>query len=60
MKIRDNWEGGDREYIFHAGTANRFTLPTPLEWWRNFVPRHGLQYIRFHDLCHSSATLLID
>ena len=29
-------------------------------WWRRFVSRHQLRYIRFHDLRHTSATLLIN
>ncbi len=33
---------------------------TPTTWWRRFIERHGLRYIRFHDLRHSAATLLIE
>ena len=29
------------------------------EWWRTFVKRAGLPYIRFHDLRHTAATLLL-
>ncbi|MDH6351876.1 tyrosine-type recombinase/integrase [Brevibacillus sp. 1238] len=59
MKIRDRWEGGDREYVFHAGYGKPLYFTYPSEWWSKFVKRHGLRYIRFHDLRHSSATLLI-
>ncbi|WP_237716603.1 site-specific integrase [Brevibacillus sp. CF112] len=29
-------------------------------WWSRFTKRHKLKYIRFHDLRHTSATLLIN
>ncbi|MFG0217227.1 site-specific integrase [Brevibacillus porteri] len=29
-------------------------------WWSRFTKRHNLKYIRFHDLRHTSATLLIN
>lgn len=60
MKIRDKWEGGDREYLFHAGFGEPLYFTYPSQWWCKFVKRHGLRYIRFHALRHSSATLLID
>lgn len=60
MKIRDRWEGGDREYIFHAGLGKPIFYDYPSEWWRKFTKRHELRHIRFHDLRHSSATLLIE
>ncbi|MDT2247894.1 site-specific integrase [Paenibacillus larvae] len=32
----------------------------PSEWWSKFIKRHDLKRVRFHDLRHSSATLLIE
>jgi integrase len=29
-------------------------------WWTRFTTRHSLNYIRFHDLRHTSATLLLN
>lgn len=60
MRVWDKWQGGEREYIFHAGTGKPLYYTYPSEWWSKFTKRHGLRYIRFHDLRHSSATLLIE
>jgi integrase len=54
------WEAGDREYLFHGGTGKPLYHTTPTAWWREFVAKHGLRFIRLHDLRHSSATLLIE
>ncbi len=32
----------------------------PGTWWRRFFKRTGYKYIRFHDLHHTAATLLIN
>ncbi|MEV2910581.1 site-specific integrase [Paenibacillus larvae] len=56
----DKWRGGDKQYVFHAGYGKPLHYTTPTTWWRNFVKRNQLKYIRFHDLRHSSATLLIE
>jgi integrase len=29
-------------------------------WWKRFIKRTGFRFIRFHDLRHTSATLLIN
>ncbi|URM35010.1 site-specific integrase [Cytobacillus firmus] len=29
------------------------------QWWRRFTQKHDFKHIRFHDLRHTSATLLI-
>ncbi|MBO8164664.1 MAG: site-specific integrase [Brevibacillus sp.] len=60
MKVRDKWEGGEKEYVFHNGLGKPLFYTYPSEWWRKFIKRHGLRYIRFHDLRHSSATILIE
>jgi integrase len=54
------WRGGDREYLFHNGTGKPLYHTTPSAWWKEFVAENNLKYIRFHDLRHSSATLLIE
>lgn len=59
-KVGDLWRGKDREYVFHAGFGEPLFFDYPSEWWSKFVARHGLRRIRFHDLRHSSATLLIE
>lgn len=54
------WIGGEKDYVFHAGFGKPFYHSYPTEWWNKFVKRHNLKQIRFHDLRHSSATLLIE
>lgn len=58
--VGDMWRGGDREYVFHAGFGEPLYFDYPSEWWTKFVTRRGLRRIRFHDLRHSSATLMIE
>ncbi|MEV2909281.1 site-specific integrase [Paenibacillus larvae] len=58
--IGGKWLGGDRQYVFHAGYGKPFFHNTPTTWWRKFIKRHNLKRVRFHDLRHSSATLLIE
>jgi integrase len=57
----DKWQGGDRFFLF----SNRFGLPyypkTLSDMWRDFIKKNPhIKYIRFHDLRHTSATLLIN
>ena len=60
LKVGDLWQGGEREYVFHSGFGRPIRYDYPTEWWAKFVKRHGLRRIRFHDLRHSSATILIE
>ena len=60
MKIGDLWQGGDKNYVFHAGFGKALYFTYPSKWWSNFIARHGLKYIRFHDLRHTTATLLLE
>ncbi|MEV2909662.1 site-specific integrase [Paenibacillus larvae] len=60
LSVGDKWLGGDREYVFHAGFGKPFYNTYPSDWWRKFIKRHNLKPVRFHDLRHSSATLLIE
>lgn len=61
LQVGDKWQGGDRFFLF----ANKYGLPfypkSLSDMWRDFIKRNpGLKYIRFHDLRHTSATLLIN
>ncbi|MEV2909771.1 site-specific integrase [Paenibacillus larvae] len=58
--VGDKWLGGDRLFIFHAGFGKPLYHTSPTGWWDNFIKRHNLKRVRFHDLRHSSATLLIE
>lgn len=58
--MSDKWLGGDNEYVFHAGFGKPFYYSYPSEWWSDFLKRHELKPVRFHDLRHSTATLLLE
>lgn len=60
LKVGDKWLGGDKQYVFHAGFGKPIYHSQPSHWWKKFVQRHGLRYIRLHDLRHTAATLLIE
>lgn len=60
MLIGTKWEGEEKEYIFHGRTGKPLYHTTPSTWWRRFCKRHDLKYIRFHDLRHTTATLLLE
>nr|WP_150959611.1 site-specific integrase [Aneurinibacillus sp. XH2] len=61
LQVGDKWQGGDHFFLF----ANKYGLPyypkTLSDMWRDFIKKNpGIKYIRFHDLRHTSATLLIN
>jgi integrase len=60
IKVGDKWQGEDRHYVFHGGLGKPHYHTYPTVWWKTFIKRHGLKYIRLHDLRHTSATLLIE
>lgn len=60
LKLGDQWQGGDNQYIFHNGFGNPYFPDTATATWKKFLKRHGLKHIRLHDLRHTAATLLID
>lgn len=51
------WSGDS--YLFHTGFGKPLYHTTPSKWWKRFCKRHKLKYIRFHDLRHSTATILL-
>ncbi|MGG1600353.1 tyrosine-type recombinase/integrase [Paenibacillus naphthalenovorans] len=62
LKIYDRWEGDpEHSYVFTTWYGRHLNQKTPGVWWREFHQRNpDLKYIRFHDLRHTSATLLIN
>jgi integrase len=60
MMVGDRWQGGNREFIFHAGFGKPLYFTQPSKWWKNFLKRNNLKEVRFHDLRHSTATLLLE
>jgi integrase len=59
MMVGDKWETGDQQYVFHVGFGKAIYHSSPTHWWKNFTVRHGLKFVRLHDLRHSAATILI-
>lgn len=60
LALGDTWKGGEHFFVFSNDEGNAYYPETPYLWFRNFLKKHGLKYIRFHDLRHTSATLLIN
>lgn len=59
-KIGDAWQGDDHFFLFAHEDGRAFHHESPYQWFRQFVKKNGFRYIRFHDLRHTSATLLIN
>lgn len=56
----NDWNGGGHLFIFSHPDGKAFHQERPYLWFRKFLKKNGLRYIRFHDLRHTSATLLIN
>ncbi|NMM52034.1 site-specific integrase [Paenibacillus aquistagni] len=59
-KIGDAWKGGDHFFVFSHPNGKAFNQERPYIWFKKFTQRNGFRHIRFHDLRHTSATLLIN
>jgi integrase len=60
IKTVDKWEGGENFFLFafwNGKPMNPYSVGTG---WRRFSANNNLKYIRFHDLRHTSATLLLN
>ncbi|MBG9786618.1 site-specific integrase [Brevibacillus laterosporus] len=60
LKAEELWEGGERFFVFTSWHGKPLYPSSVKTWWSRFTKRHALRYIRFHDLRHTSATLLIN
>jgi integrase len=54
------WEGGDHFFVFSFSNGKPYYHTVPRRWFSRFLQRNGFKHIRFHDLRHTSATLLIN
>jgi integrase len=59
-KIGDMWQGGQYNFMFCHPNGKAFHQERPYLWFREFIKKKRLRYIRFHDLRHTSATILIN
>ncbi|MDN8591785.1 site-specific integrase [Paenibacillus sp. 11B] len=55
-----DWNGGGYLFIFSHPDGKAYHQERPYLWFRHFLKKNNLRYIRFHDLRHTSATLLIN
>ncbi|AGR47480.2 integrase [Brevibacillus phage Abouo] len=61
LRMGDKWENNDRFFVFYNSTTGKPFFPeSPYRWFQRFIKRHNLRPIRFHDLRHTSATILIN
>jgi len=60
LAMGDKWEGGSNEYIFQGGFGRPLFYTYPTEKWKQFCEEHGIRYISFHKLRHTSVTMLIE
>ncbi|TJZ40068.1 site-specific integrase [Priestia megaterium] len=60
LKVSELWEGGEYQFLFTSWHGKPLHPSSVTTWWRRFTKRNNLKYIRFHDLRHTSATLLIN
>lgn len=54
------WEGGEHNFVFTYWHGKPLHPSSVYHWWRKFIDRHELKYIKFHALRHTSATYLIN
>ncbi|MEK3885794.1 site-specific integrase [Paenibacillus sp. PL2-23] len=60
QQLGDMWQGGERFVVFFSETGKPFYHTAPGKWLSRFIKRNNFKPIRFHDLRHTSATLLIN
>ncbi|MEK4029333.1 tyrosine-type recombinase/integrase [Pseudobacillus sp. FSL P4-0506] len=59
LALGDQWQGGDRQFIFHCGLGIPYYPARATINWIKFRDTHGLN-IRLHDLRHTMVTLLTE
>lgn len=60
MEVQELWEGGKKKFSLSSLNGNPYFPNAISNWWRKFLHRTGFKIIRFHELRHTSATLLIN
>lgn len=53
------WIENQYQWLFCQENGKHLYPSTPSNWWNDFARKKGFRYIRFHDLRHTSASLLI-
>ena len=57
LKLCGAWE--DSGAVFTQWNGARLHVDSPTKWFNHFLKRNNLPHIRFHDLRHTGASLLI-
>ncbi len=57
LKLGTAWKNG--EYVFLHEDGKPISTQRPYKWFTNFLKRHNLPKITFHQLRHTNASLLI-
>jgi integrase len=60
MAAPDQWEGGEKDYVFHSGLGKPYFYDTPTKRWSKFLKKHGLKHTKLHALRHTTAVLLLE
>ncbi|WP_438491064.1 site-specific integrase [Paenibacillus sp. IHBB 3054] len=59
-RLGSEWKGDDRLHVFTTSTGSPYRSTYITNRWIEFVKESGLRYIKFHELRHTSASLLIN
>ncbi|PWV92006.1 integrase [Paenibacillus cellulosilyticus] len=54
------WEGGSRQYLFHAGKGLPISVTAPRKRWIKFLDYHRFRFVTIHGLRHTMATMMLD
>jgi integrase len=60
IKAEELWEGGQFIFVFSSWNGKPLHPSSVKTWRKRFTARKELPYIRFHDLRHTSGTLLLN
>ncbi|WP_223596688.1 tyrosine-type recombinase/integrase [Neobacillus bataviensis] len=60
LRVGDKWEGQERFLLFSTWDGKPMYPTSITSWWRKKINEIGLPHITFHELRHTSATLLIN
>lgn len=60
LRLGDKWEGQEHYLLFSTWDGKPMYPSSISAWWRKKIKKIGLPPITFHELRHTSATLLIN
>ncbi|OLO35912.1 hypothetical protein BTR23_16340 [Alkalihalophilus pseudofirmus] len=60
LSLGEKWEGGELFLVFSQWNGKPMHPSSVTTWWSRFLERNELPKITFHELRHTSATLMIN